>query len=277
MRSLACRSADSGNRWQQVLVQTVSLFSVWCLVLPLLPSSLALAQVESGSAQNSQCLIVELYLNDNQTASQTALHAAKQLASERPGLRLVPRSIESSEKGRSRLKQIADHFGLEPAHTPVIYACNRAIWAGKSEEDFRNQLEQALRVQVFTRSGCSRCDLAKAWIPVLSQTFPALEVVYRDISQDPAARQELHELVKRHRQAATSTPVFYLCDQLVVGFDRATTTGLRIEKMLSRWGTACPIPEAGQTRSDLQSFWKSIRGHEVVLPSPFSILTGEPR
>jgi glutaredoxin len=199
----------------------------------------ATGQVAETPASAEQCIIVELYVADDQPASDLALAGARQLAETRSGIRLVTRNI-SSDKGRERLAQIASYFRFNETSTPVIYCCNQVIRFGKSAEDFRNQLAAALRIQVFTRVGCSRCQQAKEWLPSLMRKYPGLELVYREITGDPSARDDLQQLVRKYGMAATSTPVFHFCDQMVVGFDRVESTGVRIESGLSRWATRCP-------------------------------------
>ncbi len=212
-----------------------------CLVTALasLPG-LGIAQSHDGATgDNAQCIIVELFFSDGQEASEMALAGASRLSESRSGIRLVRRPVDRSEKAKDRLRRIAAHFRFEETSTPVIYCCNRVIRTGASADDFERQLRSALQIEVFTRIGCRRCDRAREWLPSLLQRYPGVEVVYREISNDAIALQDLNNLVRVHGRAATSTPVFHICNDLIVGFDRPQTTGARVEQALSRWATSC--------------------------------------
>lgn len=80
----------------------------------------------------------------------------------------------------------------------------------------------------------------------MSSRYPALEIGYYEITSDPIALNELNRLVSKHHTAATSTPVFHLCGQLVVGFDRPETTGTRLIQIIDRWSTKCVKGDHGR-------------------------------
>lgn len=229
-----------------------------------------IAQSGDGeSAAGSQCIVVELFFSDEHPVSEMALAGATRLCESRQGIRLVRRPVDHSEKARDRLQRIARHFGFGETSTPLIYCCNQVIRFGDSADDFERQLRSALRIEVFTRRGCRRCDRAREWIPGLLQRYPGVEVVYREISNDAIAMQDLNNLVRQHSRAATSTPVFHLCNEMIVGFDRAETTGARVEQVLSRWAKRC-APAAQPASRDSESSSISPRSvHEVAAQVPF--------
>ena len=53
-------------------------------------------------------------------------------------------------------------------------------------------------------------------------------------------RSLLTDMVRRHRIAAASVPVFSFGGRLEVGFDRAETSGRRLEALLDNWTCPCP-------------------------------------
>jgi glutaredoxin len=218
---------------------------------------------------SSQCIIVELYLADDQAESKLASEAAKKVSSSRPGLLLVTRSVTSDPAAQERLQRISSYYRLTESTTPLIYCCNRAIRSCPTANDFERQLQDALRVEIFTRTGCPHCDAAKSYLPSLLKKFPGLEVTYRDIGVDAGAMNDLNELVRMHRKAATSTPVFHVCNQLLVGFDRVETTGARLEKALQIWTTNCPPPETSEVPAkDSEPSPNAVQ--EVTATAPFS-------
>jgi hypothetical protein len=210
-----------------------------CALVLALPRDSAQAQEAPTASADAKCIMIELYVSDDQTESELALAAAQHVAESRPGLKVVTRSITGNEDAQQRLRRIADYFHFEATQTPVIYCCNRAIWQADSEDDFETQLRSALQLVVFTRPGCPRCDQVKKYLPSLQQRFPGVEVIYRDLGTDAEAQLTLGELVRKH-QAAVSFPITHVCDQLVVGFEHPNTTGVRIQQALDRWSTKCP-------------------------------------
>jgi hypothetical protein len=111
------------------------------------------------------------------------------------------------------------------------------------------RVEAACSIEVYTRRGCSRCGKAKDWLPELVAAYPGLQPVVLDLTADAGARTALADLVRRHRTAAASVPVFHLCDRLVVGFDRPEAMRPRLERILEPWTRPCrqPVgePDAG--------------------------------
>ena len=89
-------------------------------------------------------------------------------------------------------------------------------------------------LEVFVRPGCPYCEEAKRFLADLQLRRPRLQMRLRDISQDAAALQELHELAHRAGIWPIGVPAFYFRGQLVVGFVSAETTGKAIEALLDR-------------------------------------------
>ncbi|MCP5149798.1 MAG: NrdH-redoxin [Ectothiorhodospiraceae bacterium] len=93
--------------------------------------------------------------------------------------------------------------------------------------------EDCDRVEVFVRAGCPHCAHAKAWLEHLSTRRPELRITVRDVVADPAALAQLREASAAHGITRLGVPTFRVCDQLVVGFDTAETTGRTIESLLA--------------------------------------------
>lgn len=109
-----------------------------------------------------------------------------------------------------------------------------------------------LRMTVYVRDGCQRCASGKQFLTELKKTYPAMEFAYRSL-ESPGVPNELDRLTRRYKTAAASVPVFHLCNQLVVGFDRDTTTGRRLDQILRTWTLECPKPQ--KRDSDMTSLW----------------------
>ena len=196
-------------------------------------------------AQETQCVALELYVESRRPESKTAERAVNTVIEGRHGVNVRVRDLDGPEgdKQRDRLAAVARHFRFDAHNTPVVYGCNRVIVGISDAEELRTRLQTMLRLDVYVRSGCSRCAKAKPFLDSLQARYPGFELRQRDLVRDSRARTELDELVRRHQQAAASVPVFHFCDQLIVGFDHETTTGRRIEKILAHWTYACRLPK----------------------------------
>jgi glutaredoxin len=117
----------------------------------------------------------------------------------------------------------------------VIYGCDRVIVDFSKANDWRSQLREMFTVEVFVRTGCSHCAASKRWLPEFMKEYPGLELVYRDIAVDSASAARLSRIVEQHKTMAASVPVFYVADQVLVGFESESSTGERLRKMLKNW------------------------------------------
>jgi hypothetical protein len=106
----------------------------------------------------------------------------------------------------------------------------------------------------------------------LQQRFPGFEVRLKDVVADAAASREMQELVRKHRTAAASLPVFHACDQLVIGFDSPSTTGPRLDAILEPWTQPCNAP-ASPSRATGGVLWQ---GTSYVSQPTVHLVSNEP-
>lgn len=228
-----------GHRYWAGLQCSMCVLALWLLG----------AEARAAAQLEQKCVVIEVYVSEGET-SQQAVAAAKQVAKSRAGIRLAVRSVDESPKAQERLAKIANHYRFDARKTPVIYACNRVIRDGSDTNDFQRKIESALEIVVYTRQGCQRCEQAKAYLPLIEQRYPGMRIVYREILGDSVAASQLSDLVRRHGKAASSTPVLHVCDDLIIGFDRPETTGVRLQQKLDRWMADCPSPPASPSPPD---------------------------
>lgn len=210
---------------------------LWFWILILMPKSVTYGfQLETVS---TRCVLVEFYYDSSQASHNTALNELQQYIESKPGLELVTRDLQSHDKNQQRLIKLSEHFKFDKQRTPVLYTCNRIIHPLETEQSWKNMLEDALVLDVYTRIGCSRCIAAKKYLEQLVKRYPAFKVRYRELTNDVHARSDLDQLVDRFKRAATSTPVFHFMDSLIVGFDQESTSGPRIEGVLKKWTVEC--------------------------------------
>jgi len=93
----------------------------------------------------------------------------------------------------------------------------------------------ASEIEVFTREGCPLCRDARPFLKQLQREHPDLNIVYRDVEQDPAALSRLREIAGQKGEHALGVPAFFINDdELIIGFGSAETTGTRILEALDR-------------------------------------------
>lgn len=92
-------------------------------------------------------------------------------------------------------------------------------------------------LQVFVRDGCPYCADAKAFLDGVQRQRPDLQIVYRPVDADPAARDALNALSRAHGAWPPGVPTFHAAGQLIVGFESAETTGQELLRLIDA-GTA---------------------------------------
>jgi uncharacterized membrane protein HdeD (DUF308 family) len=202
----------------------------------------AVAADPALEAAPRRCVVLDIYAREDDAAEDGVVAAAEAFARERGGLVVVRRLIVSNADDRDAFAKLAAAHGFTTDTTPVLHACGRVAIDVDDVAAVAARVKPLLQLEVFTRPGCSRCAAAKAWLPTFQAAHPGVEVVTLDIAGDPGSRQYLGDLVREHRTAAASVPVFHLCNRLVVGFDRPETSGRRLGAVLGPWTRPCPEP-----------------------------------
>jgi hypothetical protein len=224
-----------------------------CIVVRWLPAAFAVVVFVSLTAaawtpvtlaadREARCVVVDAFVRSDDEAAADLLAGLEEFATDRPGVSVVARFIDTVPEDRVVVVALAEKHGFDPADGPVVQVCDVVIHGIRDSATVVARLRAALQVEVFVRQGCGRCAAAKAWLPRLQTRYPGLEIATCDIATDTGGRQTLAELVRRHRTAAASVPVFHVCHRLVVGFDRPETSGARLEELLRPWTRDCRVP-----------------------------------
>ncbi|MDP2218683.1 MAG: glutaredoxin family protein [Hydrogenophaga sp.] len=87
-------------------------------------------------------------------------------------------------------------------------------------------------LQVFVRDGCPYCADAKTFLDGVQRQQPELQIVYRSVDTDPAARDALSALSQAHGVWPPGVPAFLAAGQLIVGFESASTTGQEVLRLI---------------------------------------------
>lgn len=180
-------------------------------------------------------IALELYVTGDESDKDVQAWAEAALA-DRDGVNLAVYDLSTEDGGRKRYEAICSYYKLDPDDSaPLLYGCQTTIRRPDTEKKLRDDLDKMLRMTVFVRSGCPHCARAKQYLETLKRKYPGFEIVYRDIISDRRASSDMQEVVRRYHQSAVSVPVFHFCNQVIVGFDRDSTTGRRLESALDRW------------------------------------------
>ena len=122
----------------------------------------------------------------------------------------------------------------------------------------------AADIEVFTRADCPHCRNARPFLDQLQHERPGLQIVYRDVDRDPNAIVRLRELAAIHKIPAVGVPAFFVNNELIVGFDGADTTGMRIREVLGHQSEDPTIHVP---------FFGSVRVSDLGLPA-FTVIIG---
>jgi glutaredoxin len=124
-------------------------------------------------------------------------------------------------------------------------------------------------IEVFVRNGCPHCVKAELFLQTLKRERSALRIVIHDVSQEPAALEQLQRIAKNQGVKVIKVPAFQVGGQLIIGYSDELTTGQLIRGALSQ----AQIPH-NQDTSDSCEAEESLSceyGVEVSRPAPQSI------
>lgn len=222
-----------------------------CAAAALLLCQCGIVNAQPGTERlerpKTRCIPVEVYVRNETLASVKSAQRLRESLAKRAGVIVTILDLGVPQND-ARFQQICKAFRVQRASIPLVYSCRQIVTDCGKPDAFCARVEATLRMTVFVREGCQRCTSAKRFLPGLLKKYPGLEIKYREIVSDAAASDELNRLTQHYRTAAASVPVFHFCNQLVVGFDRESTTGKRLDQILTTWTLACP-EELAQDRS----------------------------
>jgi hypothetical protein len=198
-----------------------------------------------------RCFAIELYVKDDAPTADQCIDSVRAVIAENRGTRLkVHRLSAVTDDGKAageRLKRLADAFKLEPVTLPLLYGMNHVLTVpAGSETDqtaWAENLATMLKVEIFTRPGCSKCDNLKAYLAKFRAKYPALKIELLDVIANPRANARYTVLARQQGIGGVSFPGVSLCRQLMVGFDSEATGATRLDAILNRWSFDCVLPQ----------------------------------
>jgi glutaredoxin len=88
-------------------------------------------------------------------------------------------------------------------------------------------------IQLFYRGDSDQSLKGKEFLEQLRQRRPGIDVKAYDVLEDRAQLKRLWQLSKQFGHESGRAPTFHLCNNLLVGFRGAQTTGAQIEELLN--------------------------------------------
>jgi glutaredoxin len=87
-------------------------------------------------------------------------------------------------------------------------------------------------LEVFVRDGCPHCRDAKDYLDTWSPARPDLDVVYRPVDTDPAARADLERWTRAAGQWPPGVPTFVAHGRVLIGFGAPEHSGPLLEALV---------------------------------------------
>ena len=218
----------------------------------------------------ARCIGLELYVKRGNPADSSAREQVERFIADHQGIQVQYFEVENGNPVERRLAHISGYFKVEP-RTPSLYGCGRLIVAPDNPAQWKHELQSLITLTVYVRSGCQRCAKAKEYFPLVQSRFPGFRLQLHDVATDTQASRDLQDLIRRYQVAAASVPVFHVCNQVLVGFDDATTTGKRLEEMLNRWTVECSKQAVGKSSTVMDKAQYSVDTvptRKTMAPSP---------
>ncbi len=92
-------------------------------------------------------------------------------------------------------------------------------------------------IEAFVREGCPHCAAAEEFLAKLQKEQPALSIVVRDVTKEPAAMERLKELAREHKAGGARVPAILAGGQLIIGYSEDASTDKLIRSALAGQAT----------------------------------------
>ena len=176
---------------------------------------------------------LEVFVRSDSEISGQAAQFAKELGARTRGLEVVIHDVIEDRDQLSRLWQLTRQAGRDKPVVPAFYCCDRLYFGFTSSQKTGPLIEDLYTAHVYTRSTCTRCQSAKAFISRLSPRWPALRFRIYEITYDAEARRRYEELC-RSRGRLPGLPTLHFARQVIIGYQGDHITGAEWENLIRR-------------------------------------------
>ncbi|MDJ0955884.1 MAG: thioredoxin family protein [Arenicellales bacterium] len=113
----------------------------------------------------------------------------------------------------------------------------------KEHVDSEADSEECQTIVIFHRPNCPHCGRALDFLADLKKQHPSVTITKLDINESPEIRHRFIVLNQKLKVQRPGVPSFLICENFLVGFDTAQTTGVEIKRFLRlETGPAPPQP-----------------------------------
>jgi len=120
----------------------------------------------------------------------------------------------------------------------------------KAEIDIAIHNANEITLHYFWSRYCPHCNEAKPFVNNLQKIYPWLTVKSYDLVGSRDNQKRYLDMAERLQQPANSVPAFIFCDQMIVGYDQAETTGRELKEKL----LACHQQKNNQRAKEQENF-----------------------
>ncbi len=114
----------------------------------------------------------------------------------------------------------------------MLLTTTALLWPLPSSSGNNPPQAQGVDLYYFWSRYCPHCREAKPFIENLTHKYPWLNLHSYDLVGNRSNQEFFLDMAERLGQTAKSVPAFIYCGQMMVGYDRAETTGQQLEKNL---------------------------------------------
>lgn len=199
-----------------------------------------------------RCVHIEVFGRKGATNSDAATNFVNELAKQRDGIAVEIHDVSADPSAETRARQLLKQYQVARPGLPIIHACGQLVVGYKDAESTGRRIEDLLTIHAYVREGCPHCAGGKEFLKRIAKAYPGFSIQYHDIIAQPAERERLLELAKRHDVQVTNIPAFSLCGRLLVGYDTDDTSGRRILEVLQGACVPCPkeLPAEEKTNGE---------------------------
>lgn len=200
--------------------------------------------VPAQSVGAVRCINLELYLRSSQAGAAECEAAIRSAIEARKGVWLRVYDLDKQPQDDARLQALIRAYKLPAKATPLLYGLNQALVGDFAPQQWAARVDDLLRVEVFVRTGCPRCAAAKKALPALQRKYPGMIFDVQDVVYQPQANDRFAQLARSQGIGGISFPGFWICRQLLIGFDGNANSLARLEAVLRRWTADCKPEKA---------------------------------
>jgi len=182
-----------------------------------------------------QLFMLEMFYDSTSENSESMRAAFEKYGEDHPGVKLYFRDVHENEEGQKRLDEMQSYFKLKEVTLPALYGLKYFADNIDSVEKLNAKLDEMLTLTAYVRNGCPHCKAAKEFLTKYGSRYPALKIVYREVTTDKTASQEMRDVARRYSQRAASLPLLHYCNGVSIGYSTERTTGVKILKTLDYW------------------------------------------